>query len=110
MGSSRVMIWPSRVRLMRSMRQAWVVDLPLPAVPETSTMPVGQPGHGHDPLRDAHSLIVRDLKGHHPDHRRQRAPLAVGADPKPGQARQGKGEVVVSVPEVPCHRPVRPGV
>ena len=39
MGSSRVMMWHSLVWLMRSMMQAWVVDLPLPAVPVTSTMP-----------------------------------------------------------------------
>ena len=38
MGSSRVMIWASRVRLIRSMMQAWVVDLPLPAVPVTRIM------------------------------------------------------------------------
>ena len=34
-----VMIWHSRVRLMRSMMQAWVVDLPLPALPVTRIMP-----------------------------------------------------------------------
>ena len=39
MGSSRVMMWQFRVRLIRSKIQAWVVDLPLPAVPDTSTMP-----------------------------------------------------------------------
>ena len=39
MGSSRVMMWQLRVWLMRLMMQAWVVDLPLPAVPVTSTMP-----------------------------------------------------------------------
>ena len=39
MGSSRVMIWACRVRLIRSMMHAWVVDLPLPAVPVTSTIP-----------------------------------------------------------------------
>ena len=39
MGSSRVMIWASRVWLIRSMTQAWVVDLPLPAVPVTRIMP-----------------------------------------------------------------------
>ena len=39
MGSSKVMMWASRVRLIRSIMQAWVVDLPLPAVPVTRTMP-----------------------------------------------------------------------
>lgn len=39
MGSSRVMIWAWRVRLIRSIRQARVVDLPLSALPVTSTMP-----------------------------------------------------------------------
>ncbi len=39
MGSSRVMMWQFRVRLIRSKMHAWVVDLPLPAVPDTSTMP-----------------------------------------------------------------------
>ena len=32
-------MWASRVRLIRSMTQAWVVDLPLPAVPVTRIMP-----------------------------------------------------------------------
>ena len=39
MGSSSVMIWQPRVRLIRSKMQAWVVDLPLPAVPVTKIMP-----------------------------------------------------------------------
>ena len=39
MGSSSVTMWAERVWLIRSMRQAWVVDLPLPAVPVTSTIP-----------------------------------------------------------------------
>ena len=39
MGSSKVMIWQSRVRLIRSIKQAWVVDLPLPAVPVIRIMP-----------------------------------------------------------------------
>ena len=39
-GSSSVMMCPCRSRLMRSMRQASVVLLPLPAGPVTSTMPL----------------------------------------------------------------------
>ena len=39
MGSSMVMMWPSRRWLIRSIMQASVVDLPLPAGPVTSTSP-----------------------------------------------------------------------
>ena len=39
MGSSSVMICALRVRLMRAMMHASVIDLPLPAVPVTGTMP-----------------------------------------------------------------------
>ena len=39
MGSSMVMMWSVRVELMRSTMAARVVDLPLPVVPVTSTMP-----------------------------------------------------------------------
>ena len=43
MGSSIVMMWPERSRLMRSMMQASVVDLPEPAGPVTSTRPFCRP-------------------------------------------------------------------
>ena len=40
MGSSRVTIWQARSRFILSTRQASVVDLPLPAVPQKSIIPL----------------------------------------------------------------------
>ena len=50
-------------------------------------------------------LPIWDIKSHHPHHRRQRPPLAVSVDPKPGQTRGGKGKVVVSPAQIIVHRP-----
>ena len=49
----------------------------------------------HHPLRDAHASPIRDAEGHHPDHRRHGAPLAVGVHPEAGQAGDRQGEIII---------------
>ena len=64
---------------------------------------VGDIGQLHNLLGDSQGLPVGDVKGHHPDHSGQRAPLKVGVDPEPCQTRYGKGEIVVSPLQIGFH-------
>ena len=62
MGSSRVMMWASRVRLMRSMMQAWVVDLPLPAGAGDQHHAVAHRSQIHHRLGDGQGAVVGNSK------------------------------------------------
>ena len=81
------MIWQSLVLLIRSIMQARVVDLPVPAEPV-----LHQAQHF---LRDPQLLRIRKTEFDHSDHRGQRATLAEHVDPETAQMGNGDGEVVI---------------
>ena len=93
MGSSIVMMWSERVLLMASIREARVVDFPLPVGPVTRTRPRFALIEFADGVRKPQVLHRGDPVGQGPDGRRDRAPLDVDVEPEPPDPGHAVAEI-----------------
>lgn len=93
MGSSIVMIWSVRWELIRSIIAASVVDLPLPVVPVTSTMPRRSSQTLEITLGQVQLLQSANLGGHDTENHADVAALLENVHTKPSQARHAIGQV-----------------
>ena len=92
-GSSRVMMWCGRVRLMWSIIAARVVLLPEPVVPVTRMIPRCSSASFVTTGGRPELLDRADLVGDRPADDRDRAALLEGVDPEPREAGDRVGEV-----------------
>ena len=96
-GSSIVMMCSSRSRLITSIREARVVDLPEPVGPVTSTSPRARLANSATDGGSPSDLQRRDLERDQAERRPERGALEVGVDAEPGRARDLVGEVELPV-------------
>ena len=97
MGSSMVMMWSVRVELMRSTMAASVVDLPLPVVPVTSTMPRRFLANLVDHLGQVEFFQGADLGGNDAEHHAHVAALLENVHAEAAQARHAVSHVEFGV-------------
>ena len=96
-GSSIVMMWSVRVRLISSISEASVVDLPEPVGPVTRTRPRGFVVNSW--RRDGRlELLERlDVRGDRAERCREALALVVGVDAEAGEPADAVGEVELPV-------------
>ena len=92
-GSSIVMMCSVRVRLISSIIEASVVDLPEPVGPVTSTRPRGDLRQIVQARREAELLERLDLRRDRAECGREAPALVVGVDAEPGETADAVGEV-----------------
>ena len=93
MGSSIVMMWSERVRLMESIREARVVDLPLPGRSGDEDQAPLRLDQIADGVRKPQVLHLGDPVGQGPDGRRDRASLDVDVEPEPPDPGHAVAEI-----------------
>ncbi len=96
-GSSIVMMWSVRVRLISSISDASVVDLPEPVGPVTRTRPRGLVGELVQARRQAELLERANVRGDEAERAGQRLALVIGVDAEARQAAQAVREVELAV-------------
>ena len=96
-GSSIVMMWSVRVRLISSISEASVVDLPEPVGPVTSTRPRGFVVNSWSDAGQPELLERLDVGRDRAEGRREALALVVGVDAEAGEPANAVGEVELAV-------------